>query len=227
MKIFLSGFLVFFIGAIILSCQPKFISTKYDFELPASKHAIQKKANTSFSFYSFKNNETIVSVGAMSCMTEIYFALQRQNLNFYLENILSKHLNDSVFQFTKNHFEKLYHKQLNSNFHLVIGNDSSTTLPKSIADKVIVENSFHEFSLPQKMFQDFYKILKPNGKLYFNEYLRTSKYTVHSGCKKRLFSQEEIIEIASQNHFDFKRIQNDLLIDDNGNISQLIEFEKN
>jgi ubiquinone/menaquinone biosynthesis C-methylase UbiE len=84
---------------------------------------------------------------------------------------------------------------------------TSTLLPANSVDKVIIENTFHEFSKPSQMLKEIHRILKPNGILYLNEMLASENNKIHSGCKQKLVSENELQQFCAENKLTITRIE--------------------
>jgi SAM-dependent methyltransferase len=156
-------------------------------------------------FYEFKKKETVVSIGAEACTNEVVYGFLSDSVNFILENIPSStiHFKQSQLDFTIDYYDKLFHKKNSCRYAIQIGNDSSTLLSASIADRVLIENTFHEFSEPEKMLEDIYRILKPGGILILFEKLATAKHPIHPDCGKKLYLKEDLIQIMKVHKFNF------------------------
>ncbi len=60
----------------------------------------------------------------------------------------------------------------NITYSPVLGNEHSTLLPSGQFDKVLIRNSYHHFTQPDKMIKDCRRILKKGGKLYIVDILK-------------------------------------------------------
>ena len=151
----------------------------------------------SLSIYNFQPNETIASIGASSGVWEIWFASQVEDLTFYLQDIDVQNCNQAEINEGIRYFEKLVGKKNTGKFIPIIGTPSATNLPKNTFDKVLIINSLHEFETPEIILCDIQKILKSNGKLFIEE--QTAKFSgeIHEGCGKRLFTENELVNILS------------------------------
>jgi SAM-dependent methyltransferase len=176
-------------------------------------------------FYQFQKHETIVSIGAEDCENEVIYGLMSDSVNFILENISAKVLSKTQLNEAKEFYEEKFHQKNNCTYIIQYGNDTSTLLTSHSVDKVIIENTFHEFSEPQKMLKDVYRILKPNGKLFLYEIIGTPKYKIHKHCRLYLYSKEELNTFAKKANFKIIRTEKgeDEICD---GCSSLIELEK-
>jgi SAM-dependent methyltransferase len=183
-----------------------FTKEKHNFNFKNSTDA-KNRFTRAIQFYQLKKHETVVSIGAEDCENEVIYGLMSDSVNFILENISSKVLSPKQLNFALEFYEDKFHRKNNCNYIIQIGNDTCTLLPNQSVDKVIIENTFHEFSAPQKMLNEVYRILKPNGKLYLYEIIGTPKYTIHKHCKKHLYNKEELIQLTSATNLKLKRIE--------------------
>jgi predicted methyltransferase len=176
-------------------------------------------------FYQLKKHETVVSIGAEDCENEVIYGFMSDSINFILENISPKVLSPKQLNFALEFYEDKFYRKTNCNYTIQMGNDTCTLLPNQSVDKVIIENTFHEFSAPQKMLKEVYRILKPNGKLYLYEIIGIPKYTIHKHCKKHLYNKEELIQLTSATNFKLNRIEKgeDKICD---GCCSLVELEK-
>jgi predicted methyltransferase len=178
----------------------------------------------SLSIYNFKGNETIASIGASSGVWEIWFASQVENLTFYLQDIDPLNCNQEEIDYGIKYYEKLLQKPISGKFIPIIGTQSATNLPQIFFDKVLIINSLHEFEKPSTILQDIHGILKPDGQLFIEEQMAKFSGEIHEGCGKRLFTENELIELVEK--CGFKLIEKHLK--DNGveifEISKLLEI---
>ena len=150
-----SCFLVFFI---LLSAT----ADKHQMNFQTANDAKNRFARA-IQFYQFQKHETIISIGAEDCENEVIYGLMSDSINFILENISAKVLSANQLNEAREFYEEKFHRKNNCTYIIKYGNDTCTLLPNHSVDKVIIENTFHEFSGPQKMLKDVYRILKPNG----------------------------------------------------------------
>ena len=156
----------------------------------------------SLSIYNFQTNETIASIGASSGVWEIWFASQVEGLTFYLQDIDPLNCNQEEIEYGVKYYEKLLQKPNSGKFIPIIGTQSETNLPHKTFDKVLIINSLHEFETPELILQDIHKILKSNGQLFIEEQLAKFLGEIHEGCGKKLFTENELIEISEKCGFE-------------------------
>jgi ubiquinone/menaquinone biosynthesis C-methylase UbiE len=92
---------------------------------------------------------------------------------------------------------------MTSDYKMIIGDERSTSLPENTFDKILVINSFHEFTFKAEMLADIKKKLKPGGVLYIDEALPRKQRQLHGICNKPMFTNEETIAIFEKNGFEY------------------------
>jgi ubiquinone/menaquinone biosynthesis C-methylase UbiE len=146
-------------------------------------------------------SDNVASIGCGGGLWEVMLSFDFENVNFHLQDINPDLLNQNELKQTISYFEKLYSKPNNCNFKIVIGEPKSTNLPHNFFDKVLLINSFHEFEFPELMLVECKNILKPEGQLIIEEQLAEYTGELHEGCGKRLFLEEELIDILNKSGF--------------------------
>jgi ubiquinone/menaquinone biosynthesis C-methylase UbiE len=146
-------------------------------------------------------HQKIASIGCGGGLWEIAWAFELDNVHFYLQEINESLLNEIEVENTIQYFEKKYNKTTNCTFKIVIGNSKKTKLPTNFFDKVLLINSLHEFEEQPIMLAECHRILKPNGQLVIEEQLAQYTGELHKGCGKRLFLEEELIQIVKKSGF--------------------------
>lgn len=105
-----------------------------------------------------------------------------QNVDFYCEDIDSTCTTSKQAQKVIDFYSKIKGLPITCRFTPVIGTETSTTLPENFFDKVIIDNSLHEFSEKVLMLKNINQILKKNGVLYLRESLGRNNGELHIGC---------------------------------------------
>ena len=106
------------------------------------------------------------------------------NIDITLEDIDSSCLNDRQVAFVLDYYAGVNDgkKPEDIRCHVVIGNDTSTTLPDAAFQKVFFINTYHELTKPKQMLADLYRILAPGGVLYVQEKVTESKRLRRKDC---------------------------------------------
>lgn len=154
-------------------------------------------------FYNFKPGQKVGSIGAQCSSWEAAVAAATDSLQFYLEDIDSAYFNKQQVEFAWNYYRNLLNKPLTTNYKLVLGDEKKTNLPDKIFDKIIIINSFHEFTFQKEMLADIRYKLKPEGLLYIDEMLARHSGQLHPSCKKRMYLEEELIAILKENGYQY------------------------
>lgn len=163
---------------------------------------LEKIVQTYRSIYDFRKGEVIASIGAGSGMQEIVYSLMADSLTFYLQDIdLSglaiQNLESTVQQIYKN----AGRTQCNATFLTYRGTGTNTNLPVQAFDKIIVENSLHEFTHPSEMLQSIQANMKPGGILFVRELLAKRAHRKHPVCQKTMFTERSLVTLLHQNGF--------------------------
>lgn len=164
---------------------------------------LYKIKQTELDFYQFKPGQTVASVGAGCCHWEAAYAATTDSVTFYLEDIDTTKLNKRHANFSWNYYAGLRGKSMTCNYKLVIGDEKSTSLPENGFDKILIINSFHEFSYQSEMLADIKKKLKPGGILYIDEALPKKAGQLHGVCNLPMLTADQMIELFAKNGFEF------------------------
>jgi len=154
-------------------------------------------------FYNFIPGQTIASIGAQCSHWEAAYAATTDSVTFYLEDIDSSKFKKSQVEFAWNYYATLRGRPMTSGYKMILGDEMSTSLPENTFDKILVINSFHEFTFQAEMLADIKKKLKPGGVLYIDEALPKREGQLHRICNKPMFTIEETIAIFEKNGFEY------------------------
>jgi len=155
------------------------------------------------SFYNFRSGQTVASIGAQCSHWEAAYAATTDGVTFYLEDIDSSKFKKSQVEFAWNYYATLRGKPMTSDYKMVIGDERSTSLPENTFDKILIINSFHEFTYQNEMLADIKSKLKPAGILYIDEALPKRQGQLHGICKKPMLTNEETIAVFEKNGFEY------------------------
>jgi len=132
---------------------------------------LQKMQQKEIAFYDFRSGQTIASIGAQCCHWEAAYAATTDSVTFYLKDIDSSKFKKNQVEFAWNYFATLRDRPMACDYKMIIGDERSTSLPENTFDKILIINSFHEFTFQVEMLADIKKKLKPGGILYIDEAL--------------------------------------------------------
>jgi len=154
-------------------------------------------------FYDFKPGEVVASIGAQCCNWEAALAAVTDSVLFYLEDIDSIKFTKEQTAFAWNYYATLRGRPMTSNYKMILGDEKSTSLPENVFDKILIINSFHEFTFPTEMLADIKKKLKPGGILYIDEALPKRHGQLHGICNMPMLSSDQMIQLFSKNGFEY------------------------
>jgi ubiquinone/menaquinone biosynthesis C-methylase UbiE len=154
-------------------------------------------------FYRFIPGQTVASIGAQCGNWEATFASSTDSIQFYLEDIDTSFFNDRQVAFAWHYYDSLRGSPMTSTYTMITGTEESTLLPENTFDKIIIINSFHEFTKRDEMLADIKKKLKPGGILYIDETVPKRKGQLHGACKKPMLTSEEMISILIKNGYEY------------------------
>jgi len=154
-------------------------------------------------FYDFRSGQTIASIGAQCCHWEAAYAATTDSVTFYLEDIDSSKFKKSQVEFAWSYYATLRGRPMTSDYKMIFGDKRTTSLPENTFEKILVINSFHEFSFQSEMLADIKKKLKPNGILYIDEALPKRQGQLHGICNKPMFTNEETIAVFEKYGFEY------------------------
>ena len=154
-------------------------------------------------FYQFKPGQTIASIGAQCCHWEAAYAAVTDSVTFYLEDIDSSKFKKSQADFAWNYYGTLRGQPMTSNYKMILGDEKSTSLPENSFDKILIINSFHEFTFVTEMLTDIKKKLNRGGILYIDEALPIKQGQLHGICNHPMLTNEETIAVLANNGFEY------------------------
>lgn len=188
--------------AFLLSCNSKVWQGRSDSDKWLRAYPDLEKA-TSFSsinkqlrVFDFQKNETVANIGSYDGTYEALYALQKDSIRFYVQDIDSsgfKNLPKII-----RHFENIKGKPLSCTFNFVLGSEKNTNLPVGEFDKIIIIEAFHHFTYPNEILQNIKACLKPGGKLFIDEPL--AKKTKLKGAEPR-YSKNDFLTLLEKNGF--------------------------
>lgn len=154
-----------------------------------------KEQAAALAFYNFTPGDTIASVGAQACNWEAAYCATKDSLFFYLEDIDTFYCNTRQANLAWQYYQALISRRMGG-FSVITGNEQHTALPPCSCNKILIINSFHEFTYPGPMLHDVAGKLKQNGVLYIDEQLAEHTGQLHNGCGKPLRTEAELIQFV-------------------------------
>ncbi len=190
-----------------------------------SKEVLEKSWGKSLRFFDLKKGDKVADIGAKSMTFIGTLSVFYENVDFHCEDIDSVCTTSKQAQKVIDFYSKIKGSPISCKLIPVIGTETSTTLPKNFFDKVIIDNSLHEFSEKVLMMKDINKILKKNGFLYLRESLGRTDGELHMGCNQALFDEAHLVEFITQQGFKFIKSE-DSQIPTGAFLSKLFLFVK-
>jgi SAM-dependent methyltransferase len=161
----------------------------------------QKQAE--LNFYRFQPGQSVASIGAQCGHWEAAYAAVTDSIHFFLEDIDSSYFNQRQVGFAWHYYDSLRGRPMTSTYTMIIGTEESTLLPGNTFDKIIIINSFHEFTRVDEMLADIKTKLKAGGILYIDETVPKRPGQLHGICKKPMLTPEEMTSILSKNGYEY------------------------
>ncbi|MDB5256885.1 MAG: family metalloprotease protein [Chitinophagaceae bacterium] len=143
--------------------------------------------------YHLQKNDAVAEIGAGRAFFERALSKYCDDLTVYVNEIDS----NSYEQF-KTKLVFLEHLD-NKNIHYipVLGTDSTANLSGPV-DKIIIKNTFHHFSAPDKMLRDFKRVLKKDGSIFITDTMKEE--VVNPECKQ-LMTRSEMLKWLTEAGF--------------------------
>jgi ubiquinone/menaquinone biosynthesis C-methylase UbiE len=190
-----------------------------------NKKLIADSWGKSLSFFDIKEGDKVADIGSKSMTFIGILSVFTPKANFYCEDIDSACTTFEQAQKVLNYYTKIKGEPINSTITPVIGTETSMTLAIASFDKVIIDNSLHEFSEKVLMMKDIRNILKKNGTLYLRESIGRTNGELHMGCNQALFDEEHLVSFITEQGFKFIKSE-DSQIPTGAFISKLFFFIK-
>lgn len=153
--------------------------------------------------YNFQKHENIASVGAGSGVREVIYSMMADSLTIYVQDLNPVCLQPEDLSLTIRQLYQFMGRRCTAQFYPVRGKEQDTQLQLRFFDKIIVENSLHEFTFPNEMLTSIRRNLKPGGTLFIWEYIARKPGKKHSGCRMPLFTDESLRQLLEGNGFQF------------------------
>lgn len=154
--------------------------------------------------YDFKAKDRVASIGAGGGSKEIVYSMMADSLVFYLQDIDSTCLTESKLGSNSKYLYNVSGRTRTAELIPAIGTEQDANLPDAL-DKVIMENTFHELRYPEKTLLEIRKSLKADGLLFIQDIIAKKPGQKHRGCKKRLYTEEELVTLLYEFGFQLVR----------------------
>ena len=155
----------------------------------------------------FTPGERIADIGASGAHMPGWLSLFYKDLDITLEDLDSGCLNKQQINYVMQYYANI-NKGLqpeNIRSHVVIGNDSSATLPDAAYQKVFLINTHHEITKPAPMAADLYRITAPGGSLYILETVSSTVAVRRRDCPHMVAIENDLLNLY--NHAGFRLVK--------------------
>ncbi len=180
-----------------------FSSCKYNYPVNTSyKVKVNRKEFTYFkeeiSKYGIQNGETIVDIGSGNGkFTSILWKFYPKTF-FVLEDIQPfKAKKTKVIVNNKPLYFQYHHR-------FVLGAADSIPIPSSTYDKLLCRLTLHQFTRPDKMAREMYRIMSHKSTLIVVDVEPAFEGEICKGCQSKYINKEQAINIFTQNGFQLK-----------------------
>ena len=154
----------------------------------------RKFLDDNFDHLHFAPGEHIADIGAKGANMAGILSLFYSNIELTLEDIDTACLSPEQVAFVLHQYELLDgHAPSDIHYDVVIGNDTSTTLPANYFTKVFLINTFHEITKKDAMLRDLYRITAPGGMLYVQEKVSLKKPVMRKDCHHLMPIQSALV----------------------------------
>lgn len=162
---------------------------------------LYRQKQVELDFYQFRPGQRVASIGAQCCHWEAVYAAASDSLQFYLQDIDTSFFNPRQAGFAWHYYDSLRGKPMTSTYQMILGTENSTGLPEHSFDKIMIINSFHEFTDKAGMLADISRKLKKDGLLYIDEAVPRKSGQKHGICKLPMLLPEEMIQLLQENGY--------------------------
>ena len=189
---------VFFLFGYDLSClaQKKQKPISFEYGKAYTYAECQENYLEFIKYFGIKNGDVIAEVGAASGYNLGGMSVFTDSISFYVQDIEPHYLNQKEFDKMVGHYSSIRKNSQTNTFQFVIGTERKTNLPDATFDKIIIYNTFHEFTYINEMIFDISKKLKPTGKIILYEGLSyNNSPLILPGCFITAYQEVEIKQL--------------------------------
>lgn len=174
-----------------------------------------------------KKGEQVADIGAGTLRWEGALSLFTEGVQFYAVDLDSSCCNLRQANYIQRYYSIVKGSRLNNRIIPSLGTAKSTGLANEQMDKVVLFQTFHEFSDPEAMLRDIHRSLREDGRLYISELVPRHGKDLHPGCGHRMYSPEALKKRVQNCGFVFET--QTIIVKDNKKVrTQLLyRFRKN
>lgn len=162
---------------------------------------LYRQKQVELDFYQFQPGQRVASIGAQCCHWEAMYAAATDSIQFYLQDIDTSFFNPRQAGFAWHYYDSLRGKPMTGTYQMILGTEHGTGLPEQFFDKIMIINSFHEFTDQAGMLADLSRKLKKDGLLYIDEAVPRKSGQKHGVCKLPMLLPEEMIQLLQVNGY--------------------------
>lgn len=192
-------------------------------EYYANKEVIDLMLKSYRPVYDFHKHETIASIGAGSGNREIIYSMMNDSITFYMQDINPVCIEPQILSATIRRLYAIAGRSCTASFIPVRGKEKETRLPNYYFDKIIIENTLHEFEYPDDMLESIRNNLKKDGCLFIAEVIARRSGQKHKGCRKPMYTESTLIQLLNENGFRLKQTE---VVTPLNNYGTLFKFER-
>ncbi len=153
-------------------------------------------------FLNLSSNDKIADIGTGAGYSLVPIAGSNPNISFIVEDIDSSTLNRKKLLAQ---IKRFGNKANIHQFNIVYGTTTSTNLPASSFNKVLMFDVIHELSDRQTMLNEIKRILQKGGSLFIEEILVHNPQKKERHCDYPFFTEIAFKQLMTDNNFILKK----------------------
>lgn len=151
-----------------------------------------------------KKGEKVADIGAGTLRWEGALSLFTEGVQFYAVDLDSSCCNAQQASYVARYYSIVKGQRINNSIQTSVGGVKKTGLPDAQMDKVILFQTFHEFSHPEAMLRDIHRSLNANGRLYISELVPRHAKDLHPGCQHPMYTPDALKKLVQACGFVFE-----------------------
>lgn len=171
---------------------------------------IFRKVNT---FLDLRAGDTYADIGASSGYYDGAMAVFLDSVDLYIQDIDQHCLTERNLKRVVRYYSRFRKTPDTNHFHVTIGDEKKTNLPRGIFDKIYCNATFHVLQYPDAIVSDLYTRLRPDGKLFIRDefvYHGETRYCDAKQCRNLIPQFEDFLAIMERNGFRLTGQSDDL-----------------
>jgi len=167
-----------------------------------TRDSINRWVRNDLSFLQLQAHDTIADIGSFNGYYPCLYSVSSDSIVFYLNDVINEgfvYLDSIQAVCAKKRGSKLTNQ-----FKVVIGEETSTNLPSSGFNKVMLRDALHHFKNPAAMLQDIKRIMKLHAKLILFEPIVNPGNSNPNLCRGSM-TREVFLKLMEDNGFKLSR----------------------